>query len=306
MDFIFGKKKESHNDNVIQDVQEISPQKADNDIVNTRFLNWYVKGLHKSYPQWMKYDCGINDPNLKEQQMVERELLYHTGTFKGVTDCVLTDKGHDYLNSHSEILVVLDFIQYGVTFDHYYAEKKLHEIGTPPEAILEFILDKRLSEYPAKNMYGLYRCALLSKAEYYETKNRIDESLQFYLYTMRMDLTGLDNNGMLSAADLTIALAIKRALYKYRENCTNKMIDNCKQLNIPKSILSFATFKKVVNDIMSGKDTDINDYVSARTLKKYEEPIPIEKELDREIKKLDKEIDADMPFDEWVKKHKRK
>ena len=303
LDYIFGKKKESHNDNVIQDVQEISPQNADNDIVNTRFLNWYVKGLHKSYPQWMKYDCGINDPCAKEQQLVERGLMKHSGTFKGVTDCVLTDKGIEYLEEHKELLFILECKKYyDIEFEDFYSEKKLHDNTTPPELIVDFILDKRIQECPQRGDFTTYRKALLSKAEISEKNRKYEDCLQFYLYTLRLDLTGLDNGGELCSCNLAIAPAIKKAIFKYKEYLTPKMIENCKKLCIPKSITSFEKFKKIVNDILAGKEVSIENYFSEKTLKKYD--LPSEEELDREIKKLGKEIDADMPFDKWVKKHK--
>ncbi len=67
------------------------------------------------------------------------------------------------------------------------------------------------------------------------------------------------------------------------------MLIACQKLEIPDSIVSFATFKKIVADILAGNNTLVTDFVSQRTMKKYDN-VPSEEELDREIANLGKEI----------------
>lgn len=285
---LFGKKEQPVENNPTSAEPLAEPTNADDDLANTRFLNWYVKGKHSSFPKWMHYECKIDDPRSKEEQMICRGLLQHSGTIKGVTDCVLTDAGNDFIKEHAELLTAIEYQRYGITVDEYISEKR--NLGdTVPDEVAKAILNRRLNDTLQEQQYCAYRNVLLSLAELSKSSRNYEESLQYYLYTLRIDLSGLEDGGNLASYQLIIAPAVKKAIYEYKDYYAPKMLNNCQKLEIPDSIVSFTTFKKIVADILAGNNTLVTDFVSQRTMKKYDN-VPSEEELDREIANLGKEI----------------
>lgn len=281
---LFGKKKQPAENKLTSTEPLAEPTNADDDLANTRFLNWYVKGKHSSFPKWMHYECKIDDLRSKEEQMIGRGLLQHSGTIKGVTDCVLTDAGNDFIKEHAELLTAIEYRRYGITVDEYISEKRKHD-GIESDAVAKAILNRRLNDALQEQQYCAYRNILLSLAELSKNSKNYEESLQYYLYTLRIDLSGLEDGGNLASYQLIIAPAVKKAIYEYKDYYTPKMLSNCQKLEIPDSIVSFATFKKIVAGILAGNNTLVTDFVSQRTMRKYDN-VPSEAELDREIAKL--------------------
>lgn len=281
---LFGKKKQPAENKPPSTEPLAELTNADDDLANTRFLNWYVKGKHSSFPKWMHYECKIDDPRSKEEQMISRGLLQHSGTVKGVTDCILTEAGNVFIKDHAELLTALEYQRYGIAVDEYISEKRKHD-GIESDAVAKAILNRRLNDALQEQQYCAYRNILLSLAELSKNSKNYEESLQYYLYTLRIDLSGLEDGGNLASYQLIIAPAVKKAIYEYKDYYTPKMLSNCQKLEIPDSIVSFATFKKIVAGILAGNNTLVTDFVSQRTMRKYDN-VPSEAELDREIAKL--------------------
>lgn len=281
---LFGKKKQPAENKPTSTEPLAELTNADDDLANTRFLNWYVKGKHSSFPKWMHYECKIDDPRSKEEQMISRGLLQHSVTVKGVTDCILTEAGNVFIKDHAELLTALEYQRYGIAVDEYISEKRKHD-GIESDAVAKAILNRRLNDALQEQQYCAYRNILLSLAELSKNSKNYEESLQYYLYTLRIDLSGLEDGGNLASYQLIIAPAVKKAIYEYKDYYTPKMLSNCQKLEIPDSIVSFATFKKIVAGILAGNNTLVTDFVSQRTMRKYDN-VPSEAELDREIAKL--------------------
>lgn len=281
---LFGKKKQPAENKPTSTEPLAELTNADDDLANTRFLNWYVKGKHSSFPKWMHYECKIDDPRSKEEQMISRGLLHHSVTVKGVTDCILTEAGNVFIKDHAELLTALEYQRYGIAVDEYISEKRKHD-GIESDAVAKAILNRRLNDALQEQQYCAYRNILLSLAELSKNSKNYEESLQYYLYTLRIDLSGLEDGGNLASYQLIIAPAVKKAIYEYKDYYTPKMLSNCQKLEIPDSIVSFATFKKIVAGILAGNNTLVTDFVSQRTMRKYDN-VPSEAELDREIAKL--------------------
>ncbi len=226
---------------------------TDTDYINTRFLNWYAVGQHINYPQWFEYECGITDAKAKENQMIQRGLLCHSANNKGATDCELTGDGITFLEEHKEILIAESYRKYEVSIEDYYAEKNLLSENAEPIEILFSILEKRKDVYIKKKMFGFLRNIYLCKAQVYEKNKNFPLSLQYYIFTLRYDLSGLGNDSPISRDNVNIPPAIIKAIYKHRNHYNPSMIANCQGLYIPQSLTSEQTFQSIVKKIINNE-----------------------------------------------------
>lgn len=227
-------------------------QKQDVEYVDTRFLNWYKRGVYTAYPSWMEYECGITNPRAKEAQMVACGYLYHTGTVKGVTDCKLTTEGEQYIAEHQEIITAESYRKYDITYNDYNKEKALLGDDAEPEAVLMSIINKRIGEHAKANQFGLLRNDFLTKAQHYEKQKDYKRALLFYIIVQYYDVSGLGNNTF-SQNDITYAPAVVKALRKYAPYYEPKMLDNLYKLYVPKSATSIDAYAVMLNRIMAGE-----------------------------------------------------
>lgn len=227
-------------------------QKQNTEYVDTRFLNWYKRGVHTAYPSWMEYECGITNPRAKEAQMVTCGYLYHTGAVKGVTDCKLTPEGEQYIAEHQEIITAESYRKYDITYNDYTKEKALLGDGAEPEEVLMSIINKRIIEHTKANQFGLLRNDFLAKAQYFEKQKDYKRALLFFIIVQYYDISGLGNNTF-SKNDITYAPAVVKALRKYAPYYDPKMLDKLYKLYVPKAATSIDAYAVMLGRIMAGE-----------------------------------------------------
>lgn len=227
-------------------------QNASTPYANVRFLNWYEKGMHSAYPVWMEVECGIVNAPLKEKEMIEAGYLYHSGEFKGVTDCKLTDSGKAFVADNTEILIANSYRKYDITMDDYYNEKRLNPILSPRE-ILWSILNKRADIYERNKQFSFLRNVYLAMAMDCEKNKEYEECLQYYIIVQFFDVSGLENGGI-SREHIFVAPAIKKAIHKYSEHYNPEMIKSVEALNLPMSLTSIKTFKTLISKMLNGEE----------------------------------------------------
>lgn len=265
-----------------------------------KILNWYHHTVQTPYknsdfPQWMKYECGVEEPLKKQKQLLTEGFLKQCSfeetlrklTVPQLKDIIrsqglqnankkadliaiisananrsiislpvaytTSDKGNAFIEENKELLTADSYRVYDVSIEEYFNETKFYTEGYNSLDVVKSILNKRIAIYSKEKNFGFLRNVYLKLAEIAEREKDYSCAIKNYIFTTYYDVTGLGNNNSFSPDDIFLAPAVIKAIEKYKDLYTREMINECKELYIPRSCTSFKEFEKLIKKIINNE-----------------------------------------------------
>ena len=182
--------------------------------------------------------------------------------------CCISEKGQTFIDQHSD-LIKLAGNPYGITYDEYIATKKSRPDYLSYNDIIWNVFARRerfsADNYDARCLNARHRAAFL------RAENRLPGALEFYLHTLYYEMNDParvipdDIKQYLSKEEMKprqIDSRLLESIFQLKEHFVDSMISSCTiQTNVPKKIIKKSDFERLVNDIFTGQQIDVSNYL---------------------------------------------
>lgn len=280
-------------------VQTTSSCSRNDDYIVAAFVHFCEHGgkpigkNSSDYPSYFNYDFGVNNPTKHHQRVIDQGYLesaplsYSLKNFK--VDQLkqillannLSDKGKkDALIERIEENVDLSTLNLEVTYiptakglehlkkyEYLFVVKKYGIIEAKQAQlnsnltndVIWQILGDKFNEYNLGKQFGLARNVMHNKAELLSSEDRNVDSLYHYIAVLYYDMSGYDNGGSQSKANVMLVPGIIKEIYSKKEYYSAEMVDRCyDRYTLPNHFMGKAKFSKLLNLIFEDETIDLS------------------------------------------------